>query len=107
MDYAFAVRNPQGSRDLGGPGAGSRERNAAFFEQFLERLALNKLHHQIRSLRGLVDTHVMKGDNRRMGDLADHTGFLHEAIAGLAAPEFAGEKLDGDDACDQRIESWG
>jgi hypothetical protein len=39
--------------------------------------------------------------------LADHTGFLDEAIAGLSAGEFGWEKLNGDNACDQRIEGAG
>src|ERR1700687_290789 len=70
-------------------------------------LALNELHHKIGSLRRLINPHVVERDHSRVGDLADHTGFLHEAIASLAACKFGGEKLNSDNTRDQGIEGAG
>jgi hypothetical protein len=49
----------------------------------------------------------MKRDHRGMGDLANDARLLHKAIAGFAAGEFGREKLDGDNARDQRVEGAG
>jgi hypothetical protein len=49
----------------------------------------------------------VKSDDGRMRDLPHYASLLQKTVASLAAGEFGGEKLDGNDARDQRVEGAG
>jgi len=103
VNDALAMRDAESDGNVTDPRASTRKRYGAFFQDSIERLAVYKFHDEIRSLRGFVNAHVVKGENAGMRDLADDARFLEEFFAGFAAGDFRGENLDGDDAADERI----
>lgn len=103
MDDGAAMRDRKCNSNVGSPFASSGIRNAALGNDFIEGLALDQFHNQVRSLRGLLDAHVVNGDDGGMRKLANDAGFAKKTVAGVTACERGGEELDRDGAVNQGI----
>jgi hypothetical protein len=66
-------------------------------------VAFDELHDQVRRGSRFLNTYVVKGDKRRMTELADNASFPKKAIAGFAAGEFGGEQLYRERAVNERV----
>src|SRR5882762_1070854 len=97
------MRHAKSGGNVADPGASARERHGALFQNAIERLAVHKLHDEIRRLRGFVNAHIVQGENARVRDLTDDACFLEKFLAGFAACDFRGEDFDGDNAADEGI----
>jgi hypothetical protein len=103
MDNRATMGDCKSSGDVSGIFASGRKRQAAFRDNFFERLAFDQLHNHIRSLRGFFNTHVVNGDDARVREFADHACFAKKAMASVATGKCGREKLDGDGTIDEWI----
>ena len=106
MNDAVGVgrRQPGGGLHADAQDVGQLER-ALLVDAFLQRLAGDVLHHQVRQAVGLV--HGMDGDDVIVRDGGGGLGLAQEAFAGDAAGgQLRGQHLDGHDAMQRRIERF-
>src|SRR5579859_51429 len=93
----------QSGGNLSGPSASAREGNASLGKNLVEGLPFHEFHDEIRRLRGLVNPHVVQGDDARMRKLADHARFLEKTVAACSLCQSGRKEFNGDDSPDHGI----
>ncbi len=86
---------------IGRPSAGALRRQRGRIEMVLQRFAGNVFHHQKRSAL-LVDAHVVKLHDGRIGKLADDLRLAQELLL-LALAKAIDKSLEGDDSADDVV----
>ncbi len=99
------MRRVQGFGGVSDPCARARKGQRAFFQHAVQRQAFNVFHHQIRSLSGLLDSHVVQGDHVGMGELANDASFAQKSIASFALSQIRRKNLDRDRATNHRVKT--
>jgi hypothetical protein len=97
------MRDRKSRSYVAGPLTGGGIWNAAFGDDFFERLAFDHFHDQEGGLCRFLDAHVMDGDDVRMGKLGDNTRFAEKKVAGVAAGELRTEEFDGNGTVEEGI----
>jgi hypothetical protein len=103
VDDGAAMRDGKSDGNVSGPFASGGKRNAALGNDFFEGLAFDQFHDEVGSLRGLLDAHVVNGDDAWMRQLCNDACFAEEVVARVAPGEFRSEELDGHGAVDEGV----
>lgn len=105
VNHSAAMCQGKSDGHVSGPFASGGIGNTALGDDFFERLAFHQFHNEKRNLRGLLDAHVVEGDDGGMREFANDAGFPKETIAGFPASEFRREKFNGYETVDERVMS--
>src|SRR2546430_11119553 len=68
-------------------------RSTLFPYTTLFRSPINKFHHQVRGLRGFLNSHVVQSNDVRVRKLANYASFAQKTVTRLAAREIRGKQF--------------